>query len=499
MYRKKRSFFHSILFRISLWILLPGIAGMLLVAYFVGIQMQYQVEKQITEEMQRVRDNSLLYVQQTLLLKDSRMDAASFKLYKNEIEKQLSNAGYREVLLCSPEGTLLEGDAEVFELRKGQEDFTRAKGQESAFLVRYGNGGQCKVYFSMPVNLNGKFIGIISSFFDYGELYRGQSDTIQRMVWIMVAVFTLICLIIWFTVYRILLPIRRLSQAASEISDHLADGRQGSMILNKLRLQGRKDEIGELCSNYMEMLQVTEEQFQKIRDDKDRILTLWSSRQEFYNNVTHELKTPLTTISGYAQLMEKNGPGDEELFYTGTGHILKESTRLHRMVVQLLELQDKADAEDARRLNLSEIVENVTETMKIKANRYDNTLKLKGTKECLPVVGKEDKIRQVLINVIDNAIKYGEPGKPIPIQLTRQEGQVQVTVSNQGQGIRKDDLETIFEPFYRADKGLSREMGSAGLGLSIAARIMEEHQGHIKVDSVPGRETTFAICFPAVD
>lgn len=499
MHRKKRRFFHSILFRISIWIMLPGIAGMLLVTYFVGIQMQFQIEKQITEEMQRVRDNSLLYVRQTLLLNDSGMDAAGFKLYRKEIEKQLSNAGYREVLLCDPEGALLAGDSKAFELRKDQENFTRAIEQESAFLVRYGNSGQCEVYFSMPVNLNGQFIGIISSFFDYGELYRGQSDTVERMVWITVAVFTLIGLIIWFTVYRILLPIRRLSQAASEISSRLADGRPGSMILDKLQFHGRKDEIGELCSNYMEMLQVTEEQFQKIREDKERILTLWSSRQEFYNNVTHELKTPLTTISGYAQLMEKNGPGDEELFYTGTGYILKESTRLHRMVVQLLELQDKANAEDARRLNLTEIVENVTETMKIKANRYDNTLTLERTKECLPVVGKEDQIRQVLINVIDNAIKYGEPGKPIHIKLARQDGQVQISVSNQGQGIRKDELKTIFEPFYRADKGLSREMGSSGLGLSIAAKIMEEHQGHITATSIPGKETVFTICFPVAD
>ena len=137
--------------------------------------------------------------------------------------------------------------------------------------------------------------------------------------------------------------------------------------------------------------------------------------------------------------------------------------------------------------------------MKIKANRYDNTLTLKGTKEYLPVTGKEDKIRQALINVIDNAIKYGEPGKPIHIRLTRQGGQVQVAVSNQGQGIRKDDLESIFEPFYRADKGLSRELGSSGLGLSIAARIMEEHQGYIKAASIPGKETVFTICFPAVE
>lgn len=499
MYRKKRRFFHSILFRVSLWILLPGIAGMFLVAYFVEIQMRYQIEKQIMEELQRVRDNSLLYVRQTLLLNDSRMDAAGFELYQNEIEKQLISAGYREVLLCDPEGMLLAGDSKAFELRKDQEDFTRAKEQESAFSVHYGNSGQCEVYFSMPVNLNGQFIGIISSFFDYGELYGGQSDTVERMIWITVAVFTLISLVIWFTVYRILSPIRKLSRAASEISSHLADGGQGSMILDQLQLQGRRDEIGELCSNYLEMLQVIEEQFQKIREDKDRILTLWSSRQEFYNNVTHELKTPLTTISGYAQLMEKNGPRDEELFYTGTGHILKESTRLHRMVVQLLELQDKTDAEAARRLNLAEIVASVTETMKIKANRYDNTLVLERTKECFPVIGKEDKIRQVLINVVDNAIKYGEPGKPIPIRITRKAKQVLITVSNQGQGIREDELETIFEPFYRADKGLSREMGSSGLGLSIAAKIMEEHQGHITAASIPGKETVFTICFPAAD
>ena len=85
MHRKKRSLFHSILFRSSLWIVLPGIAGMFLVAYFVGIQMRYQIEKQITEEMQRVRDNSLLYVQQKLLLKDRSVDSVSFHLYNNHI------------------------------------------------------------------------------------------------------------------------------------------------------------------------------------------------------------------------------------------------------------------------------------------------------------------------------------------------------------------------------------------------------------------------------
>lgn len=494
--------------------------------------------------MQRVRDNSLLYVQQTLLLNDSRMDAAGFEQYREEIERQLKAAGYREVFLCGPGGTLLTGDDRSFETRKLQEDFIQAQNQESALTIHYGSGGQCQVFFSMPVILREQFIGIISSSFDYGELYGGQLETIRQMIGITVTVFTLICLVIWLTVYRILSPIRKLSRAANEISAHLTEGQTGSAILGKLHLQGRKDEIGELYLNDMEMLRVIEEQFQKIHEDRDRILALWNSRQEFYNNVTHELKTPLTTISGYAQLMEKKGPGDEELFYTGTEHILRESTRLHRMVVQLLELQNRADTEEVKRLDLAETLRSVSETMEIKAKRYGNILVLEGTNGRFPVIGKEDKIRQVLINVIDNVIKYGEPGKPIHIGITgseesgkpvrigitgseepgkpvhigitgseepgksvrigttgqgHREGRVQITVSNQGQGIRQEELETIFEPFYRVDKGRSRELGSSGLGLSIAARIMEEHGGQISAASIPGGTTTFTICFPTAD
>lgn len=487
------------MFRISLWILLPGIVGMLMVAYFVRIQMQYHIEKQITEEMQRVQDNSLLYVQQTLLLNDSRIDAAGFEQYRDEIAGQLKAAGYRDVFLCDPEGRLLAGDAGSFGQRKTREDFVRAGKQESAFTICYESGEQCEVYFSMPVILKEQFIGIISSYFDYGELYGGQLDTIRWVLWITVTVLSLISLVIWFTIYRIISPVRSLSRAASEISAHLSEGQQGSAVLGKLQFQGRRDEIGELYSNYMEMLHVIEEQFHKIHEDRDRIMALWSSRQEFYNNVTHELKTPLTTISGYAQLMEKNGSGDEELFRAGTEHILKESTRLHRMVVQLLELQNRTDTEEERLLNLAEILKNVSETMEIKAKRYGNVLVLEGTEERFHVLGKEDKIRQVLINVIDNAIKYGEPEEPILIRIAGRKGQVEITISNRGRGIRREDLQTIFEPFYRADKSLSRELGSSGLGLSIAARIMEEHGGHISAASTPGEMTVFTIRFPAAD
>jgi len=498
MCRKRVKALHSILFRISVWILLIGLTGILLADYFVRIQMRMQMENQVMEELLRVRNNCFLYVRQALLLNRGRLDARGFELYADEIEEMLKNAGYRELFLCDGKGALLAGEDERFALRRQEVDFKRALEGDSVFAIRYGLQGQCKVLFSIPVMINGENAGIISCSFDYGELYRGQQNTIRQMTGIIAGAFALICLVIWLTVYRILMPIRRLSRGAAEVSACLTDGRQGSMILEKLGFQRRRDEIGELAANYLEMLKVIEDQIGRIREDRERIVALWNSRQEFYNNVTHELKTPLTTISGYAQLMEKNGPGDERLFYTGTEHILKESSRLHRMVIQLLELQDKTDEMRMERLELDELLQSVTESMGIKARRYENELLLETEGEqCFPVKGYEDRIRQVFINVIDNAIKYGERGKPIRIRLRRQEERIFVTVMNWGLEIPREDREKIFEPFYRVDKGFFRELGSSGLGLSIAARIMEEHGGNISAGSIPEGGTVFTVWFPA--
>ena len=213
--------------------------------------------------------------------------------------------------------------------------------------------------------------------------------------------------------------------------------------------------------------------------------------------MTHELKTPLTTISGYAQLMEENGLGDEELFYNGMEHILQESTRLHRMVVQLLEMQDKDRYLRMEPLDIADTLRNVVDAMRMKARRYENTLVLEGDAIPCLVRGREGRIRQVLINLIDNAIKYGKPGKEIWIRLTRRKNQIQIAVANQGKGIEADEAAHIFEPFYRVDKERSREMGSSGLGLAISRKIMEEHGGTIQVKSEPDGYTIFMVSFPA--
>lgn len=445
--------------------------------------------------MLRVRDNSELYVRQLLLINGCQIDGKGFGECAEEIEEQLKSAGYKDIALYDLEGRWLTGDESCFSGEKEREDFKKAIKKESAFTLCYGKKGKCEAYFSMPVKLMGEPVGLISYFFNYREMYEREWSTVSGVIHVSVSAFAIICIVIWIIIYRMVSPIRRLSRAMGDISEHLADGQFDGRIIENLKFDRRKDEIGELSQSYMQMLKVTMEQFEKIQKDKEHILKLWNSRQEFYNNVTHELKTPLTTISGYAQLIEKNGLSDEELFHGGMEHILKESMRLYGMVVQLLEMQDRDAFLETEWINLAELLRNVADTMQMKAKRYESIIVTEGNENNYPVKCHPDRIRQVLINLIDNAIKYGEPGGKIFLRIYSQERSVRIDVSNIGRGIKKEELDNIFEPFYRADREQSAELGSSGLGLSISKKIMEEHGGDIRAVSEPGGKTVFTVSF----
>lgn len=483
------------MFKISVRVVVLGLISVLSVGCFVKKQMQHNIENQITEELKNIRSNSQIYIRQILLLNNSSIDENGFKNCRYEIESQLRNSGNFEAELYDMDGNLLQNDKDAG--RKAiseREDFVQALNGKSAFTVVYGKNKSCKVYFTMPVEIMNQKLGIISYYLDYDSVYQREWNTINSMFHVMVLVFTVIYLLVWVMLRHMVTPIRRLSRISSDVSVHLIDGQMESELLEKFPYEDRKDEIGELSRNYAQMLKVTNEQFGKIGEDRDRILRLWNSRQEFYNNVTHELKTPLTTISGYAQLIEENGLNDEELFYSGMEHILQESTRLHRMVVQLLEMQNKESITAASPVEIVSLLREVTASMQMKARRYENKLVLKSESDYI-VLGKADRIRQVFINLIDNAIKYGEPRKKIMICVSGKADKVQIAVINSGR-LEKEEVQHIFEPFYRIDKERSRELGSSGLGLALVGKIMEEHRGTVKVQSQDEGYVIFTVCFP---
>lgn len=498
MYQKKVKLWNRILFRMSIWILLLGIASVFIVFYFVKIQMQRNMEKQITEELQMLQENSELYVRQILLLKNNYITETGFLQYLDEIKEQLRSAGYEEIAFYDVSGQLLESSSEErFERVREQKDFSSALEGKSAFTLHYGKENACEVYFSMPIQIGNRSLGIIRYYLDYQEMYQRQWNMLNGMLRIIMVSFFLIYLVIWFMISRMISPVRKLSRISEDISRHLKDGKFNSELPDNQKFHMRRDEIGELSRNYMQMIYVTREQFEKIQEDRDYILQLLNSRQEFYNNVTHELKTPLTTISGYAQLMEKNALEDEALFYKGMEHILQESTRLHRMVVQLLEMQDNKRYLEPERIEVGEVLKSVANAMQMRAEKYENKLALEGVEKTYYIVGREDRIRQVFINLIDNAIKYGEGKETIRLQIGTKEGGVEISIINKGKGMTPEELGQIFEPFFRTDKEHSRELGSSGLGLTISKKIMEEHKGSIHAESRADGHTVFTLWFPA--
>ena len=206
----------------------------------------------------------------------------------------------------------------------------------------------------------------------------------------------------------------------------------------------------------------------------------------FFDNVTHELKTPLTTILGYAEVIQENGFNtDKEFFEKGISHIINESERLRRMVIDLLELsqvQNEDTETNFISLDLSKLLQGTCEEMQMKANRYNIEIK-SNIDMGMQVIGDSDKLKQVFINAIDNSIKYGFENSLIKVIAENKTGTITITIEDVGQGIPENKLQNIFQPFYRADGLRPKEKGSKGLGLAISKAIIEKHGGSISIES----------------
>ncbi len=250
----------------SVWVLLLGLLSVLAVTYFVRMRMQYNLERQIMKELQSIGSNTELYIRQVLLINNRQIDGAGFQECTREIEQQLKNAGYQEAALYDSGGRLLsQGVRRRFEGAEEREDFRLAKDGKSAFTIYYGGQNRCEVYFTMPmVEGMGRKIGIISYFLDYHEMCEREWTILKEIVRITVLAFAVIYLVVWVMIRRMVSPIRLLGRTSSDISSHLKDGQFDSEVLGKLKVNERKDEIGELSRNYTQMLKVTKEQFEKI-------------------------------------------------------------------------------------------------------------------------------------------------------------------------------------------------------------------------------------------
>ena len=242
-----------------------------------------------------------------------------------------------------------------------------------------------------------------------------------------------------------------------------------------------KDEIADMTKTYNTLMDELEQSYMR--------------QQQFVGNASHELKTPLTVIESYADLLLRRGFDQKDVAVEALEAIYSESKTMKALIEQMLELAKSTESMklDVAELELLSFVENLVRQM----NRsYDITVDVQG--EEVIVATDQQKLQQILYILIDNARKYSEAGSPITIVVKRNVHDVTVSIKDEGIGIPPDDLPHIFERFYRVTKDRNRKTGGTGLGLSIATQLASLIKAKLSAESTVGVGTTIHLIIPLI-
>jgi two-component system OmpR family sensor kinase len=327
---------------------------------------------------------------------------------------------------------------------------------------------------NVPLEAGARPIGTLQVAASMTMVESTRQSLVQTIMIIALIAILFAAVLSWFFNGQALSPLVDITESALRISG--ADD-----LSQRLPQRGSgNDEMGRLVTAFNETL--------------GRLEQLFTSQQRFLADVSHELRTPLTVIKGNVDLMRRMKQVDEESLDT----IEDEADRLTRLVGDLLL---EAQAESGKLplhfapLELDTLLLEVFKEMRILA-RERVKLKLPDIDQIM-INGDRDRLKQVLINLIANAIKYTPQGGEVVLSLGKVGGRARLIVRDTGQGIPSEDLPHIFERFYRAEKSRTRsKIGGFGLGLSIAYWIVNRHGGQIEVDSKEGKGTTFCIYLP---
>lgn len=234
--------------------------------------------------------------------------------------------------------------------------------------------------------------------------------------------------------------------------------------------------------------------------DVTRLKELEATRREFVANVSHELRTPITIIKGYVETLLDGARNDPHLALKFLQTIEKHTNRLTFLIEDLLtisQLEEGRIVVNRQWCDLRSLVTRVLEDFASRASARNITL-ANQVPESLSLHADLDRLQQVLVNLLDNAIKYGRPGGHVTVaaRISDFRDRIELSVIDDGPGIPKEFIHRIFERFYRVDTARSREQGGTGLGLSIVKHIIQAHGGDVAAESQPGKGTTFSLTLP---
>jgi two-component system phosphate regulon sensor histidine kinase PhoR len=236
-----------------------------------------------------------------------------------------------------------------------------------------------------------------------------------------------------------------------------------------------------------------------VLNDITRMKNLERIRKDFVANVSHELKTPITSIKGFTETLLEGALEDDEAGRQFVSIIRDQSERLVAIIEDLLSLsrleQHDEGSVDREYTAMSGILSGAVQVCNGRAEEKESSIEVE-CPEDLQIYGNSLLIEQALVNLIDNAIKYSPPSSRVEVICSDNDQGTYITVRDNGSGIPQKDLSRIFERFYRVDKTRSRELGGTGLGLAIVKHIVISHGGEVTVESEPGDGSDFSMFFP---
>ncbi|MDS0527787.1 ATP-binding protein [Clostridium sp. SHJSY1] len=349
------------------------------------------------------------------------------------------------------------------------------------------------IYFYSPIKYNDDIVAILELEYSVKEsvLFYNNIKKLFGIIGILALIIGIILGIVYFS---------KITKDIYIMKSYVENIKNGDF--NNVKLVKRNDELGELSKGLSFMSSTIEKNIEELKVERDslsiavdKLKKMDKQQKEFIGNVTHEFRTPITTIKAYADVigMYKD---DFKLINDGTANISKECDRLATMVDKVLSLSalEKYDFEiQKKEINLKIFFDEICNRMGGRVRK--NNLNFKCDVEDVVASIDEESLRHIVINLIDNGIKYNKPNGNIEIRCIKRENDIIITVSDTGIGIDKEFCDKIFEPFYRVESHRSRQTGGVGLGLALVKKLVEKQAGTIKAVSKLNEGTTFSIKF----
>lgn len=482
----------TIRLRLTLWY--TALLGITLILFSVtvysalGANLRFQLEQSAALQARNIATAVAQQIQGDVVVFRTRADNVFFP----QVELFASSVGAQ---LLDTDGQVLKRSENLGDIPipNHAETLPRIQAREDDHFYYVTNEGAAFLVYTVPLIVNDELMGAVQLIQSVTTAVTALTQVNRYLILGTTISILLAAIVGAFLARRALAPIDTITETANAITRTRDLG-------NRIDIHDNASEVGRLAATFNEML--------------DRIQRLFQAQERLIGDVSHELRTPLTTIQGNVELMQRmaatpatNGAlrleDAVQLFKESLSEVQDESERMNKMISDLL-LLAQADS-GALQIQMAPVE---MDTVLLEAYRQTRRLveHYKGRADALEirlgsedqalVRGDRDRLRQVLVNLAENAVKYTPEGGVVTLSLEHHDGWVRISVADTGIGISEEQQQLIFDRFYRTDRARSREMGGSGLGLSIAQRIAQAHGGRITVTSQLGAGSTFVVWLP---